>query len=216
MKKRFQNPPYRQSTKLYRAILKRRLITTMVSHLEKIKQVIESFDKKTENVFNIVSAKKEFKKGDFLLREGETCRQSLYITNGIARKFYRNEDKENTTEFYFPNDLAVSFGSYVFQKPSRENIECLTDVSVSLTNYHAFEEAKQKFPKLIELDLLITELYAVWLEERMFEFQTLNATQRYEKLIQHSPHLIQQIQLTHIASYLGISLETLSRIRAKK
>lgn len=186
------------------------------THFDKIKEILASFDENTQKAFNAVSGTKEFKKGDLLLREGETCRQSFYIINGIARKFYYNDGKEVTTEFYFSNDLAVSFSSYVFQKPSRETIECLTDVSVSATNYQVFQEVKQKFPKLMELDLLITELYTAWLEERMFEFQTLNATQRYEKLIQHSPHLIQQVQLTHIASYLGISLETLSRIRAKK
>ncbi len=68
----------------------------------------------------------------------------------------------------------------------------------------------------MELDLLITELYTAWLEERLLEFQTLNATQRYEKMRQQTPHLIQQVQLTHLASYLGISLETLSRIRSKR
>lgn len=186
------------------------------THFDKIKQIIATFDEKTQKAFNAVSETKEFKKGDFLLLEGEICRQSFYIKKGIARKFYYDDGKEVTTEFYFSNDLAVSFSSYIFQKPSRETIECLTDVSVSTTNYQGFQEVKQKFPILIELDLLITELYTAWLEERIFDFQTLNATQRYEKLIKHSPYLIKQLQLTHIASYLGISLETLSRIRAKK
>jgi CRP-like cAMP-binding protein len=187
----------------------------MTSHLQKINQLMQSFDKDTKDCFDKISSVKTLKKGELLLQAGEICRKSFYITNGIARKFYWNESKEITTEFYFANDLAVSFSSYVFQKPSREHIECLTDITVLITDYQTFQEAKQRFPQLVELDLLMTEFYTAWLEERMFEFHTLNATQRYEKILQQSPYLIQQVQLTHIASYLGISLETLSRSRAK-
>ncbi len=185
-------------------------------HTEKINQLINAFPPNVKNAFDLISSVKNFKKGDFLLYEEETCRKSFYLLKGIARKFYRKENKEITTELYFTGDLAISFSSYVLQQPSRESIECLTEVSVSITDYAAFQTLKQQFPKLIELDLLMTELYTVWLESRMFEFHTLNATQRYERLLQQSPHLLQQVQLTHIASYLGISLETLSRIRAKK
>jgi CRP-like cAMP-binding protein len=91
----------------------------------------------------------------------------------------------------------------------------LTDTVVSQTDFIAFQTAKADFPKLIELDLLMTEYYAVWLENRLFEFHTLDATQRYLHLLKEQSHIIQNIPLTYIASYLGISLETLSRIRAK-
>lgn len=188
----------------------------MLPHLTKIEQLIKSFDNSTKNFLNEISLNKRFKKGDILLSEGEICQRSFHLTSGIARKFYFMEGKETTTEFYFEDDLAVAFSSYTFQEPSREFIECLTDVSASVTDYSAFQKAKQKFPKLIELDLLLTEIYAGWLEESLFDIYTLTATQRYEKLLKHSPYLLKYIKLTHIASYLGISLETLSRIRAKK
>jgi hypothetical protein len=56
----------------------------------------------------------------------------------------------------------------------------------------------------------------MWLEDRLFQFHTMDATKRYQILLENHPHIIQNIPLTFIASYLGISLETLSRIRAKK
>jgi len=61
----------------------------------------------------------------------------------------------------------------------------------------------------------MTEYYVLWLEEKVFELHTQNATQRYETLLKKSPHIIQQVKLSQIASYLNISIETLSRIRAK-
>nr|MCU0392988.1 Crp/Fnr family transcriptional regulator [Thermoflexibacter sp.] len=123
--------------------------------------------------------------------------------------------KEITTEFFFKDELAVSFDSYTLQKPSREYIQALTDAVVNVTDYTKFQSLKSKHPSLQELDFLLTEYYALWLEEKVFELHTQNATQRYETLLKKSPHIVQQVQLTQIASYLNISLETLSRIRAK-
>lgn len=191
-------------------------MSSTISHLDKINQLIASFDLEALQAFQSVSMTKQFKKGSFLLRAGEVCQYSFLLQSGIARKFIYEQEKEITTEIYVEQDLAVSFYGYVFQKPSRESIECLTDVTVQMTSYRGFQDAKKRFPAWMELDLLITELYTAWLEERLLEFQTLNATQRYEKMRQQTPHLIQQVQLTHLASYLGISLETLSRIRSKR
>jgi hypothetical protein len=86
---------------------------------------------------------------------------------------------------------------------------------VRVTDFTAFQSLKMKNRQLLELDFLLTEYYALWLEEKVFELHTQNATQRYQTLLKKSPHIIQQVQLTQIASYLNISLETLSRIRAK-
>jgi hypothetical protein len=116
---------------------------------------------------------------------------------------------------FFENDLALSFNSYCLQKPSAEFIQALTEITVSQTDFNAFEITKKQFPKLVVLDLMMTEYYAMWLEDRLFQLSTLNATQRYLKLVEDHPHIIMNIPLTYIASYLGISLETLSRIRGK-
>lgn len=62
---------------------------------------------------------------------------------------------------------------------------------------------------------MLAEYYAMWVEKRLFQFHTMTATERYLDILQRSPHSIQTVPLTIIASYLGISLETLSRIRAK-
>lgn len=162
-----------------------------------------------------ISADKYYKKGDLLLRQNEICRKSFLVIKGVARKYYLNDGKEITTELYFENDLAISFDSYTLQQPSREFIEALTDVTVSITHYQAFQDAKKEFPKLLTLDLMLAEYYGMWVENRLFQFHTMTATERYLDILHKSSHIVQTIPLTIIASYLGISLETLSRIRAK-
>jgi CRP-like cAMP-binding protein len=188
----------------------------MNTYLDKINDFITRLDPETLTALKAISVEKNFKKGNFLLRQDEVCKRSYWIEKGIARKYYLNDGKEITTELYFDNDIAVSFDSYCLQNPSREFIQALSDITISQTDFSAFQKAKQQFPKLAILDLMMTEYYAMWLENRLFQFHTMDATKRYNKLTEDHPHIVQNIPLTVIASYLGISLETLSRIRAKK
>jgi CRP-like cAMP-binding protein len=187
----------------------------MKHYIEKIEKFIETFDEETITSLEAISRSRKISKGDFLLKATSVCTKSFWIESGIVRKFYQHQDKEITTEFYFKDDLAVSFDSYTLQMPSREYIQALTDTVVKEIDYTNFQNLKRKNTPLQELDFLFTEYYALWLERKVFELHTQNATQRYETLLIKSPHIIQQVQLTQIATYLNVSLETLSRIRAK-
>jgi CRP-like cAMP-binding protein len=187
----------------------------MTSHLIKINQYIKELDAATLHELQNISITRHYKKGELLLKQGDVCSKSYLLLTGAARKYYLNGEKEITTELYFENDLAVSFESYTLQQPGNEYIEALTDISVSVTHYQAFQKAKIKYPKLLGLDLMLAEYYAMWVEKRLFQFHTMSATERYLDILHKSPHIIQALPLTIIASYLGISLETLSRIRAK-
>ena len=155
-------------------------------------------------------------RADFLLRQGEVCRYSFTIESGIVRKFYLKEGLEITTEFGFAGDLLVSFESYAHQVPSTEFIQALTDCTVQRLSHGDFQRLKTQHPALLELDLLLTEYYAIQLEERLNHLQFRSARERYDWLMTRQPQLIQQIPVTHLASYLGITLETLSRIRAAR
>jgi CRP-like cAMP-binding protein len=187
----------------------------MHPYIDKINRYVRALDAASLEALQQISFDKKYKKGEMLLRANEVCRNSFQLTSGIARKYYLAEAREITTELYFTDDLAVAFDSYTLQQPGRECIEALTDLTVSVIPYQPFQDAKKQFPKLLALDLLLTEYYAMWVEHRLFQLHTLSATERYLDLLDKSPHIVQQVPLTIIASYLGISLETLSRIRAK-
>jgi CRP-like cAMP-binding protein len=187
----------------------------MTTYLDKINAFLKKLDHTTLSELESCATVKTFKKGEFLLKQDQICRYSFQIEKGVARKYYLNDGREITTELFFETDLAISFESYALQKTSREIIQAITDVQVSMIEYTVFENAKKKNPKLAEFDLMLTEYYAIWLEDRLFQFHTLDATERYKLLLKNHAQVIQNIPLTFIASYLGISLETLSRIRAK-
>lgn len=75
---------------------------------------------------------KKFSKGSFLLRPGQICNSHLLIKEGIARKFYKHNEKEITTEIYFHDDVAISLDSYIMQKPADVYIEALTELEVTI------------------------------------------------------------------------------------
>lgn len=187
----------------------------MKSFLHKIELFINELDIKIIQAFQDISKDQVYKKGEILLREGDTCRKSILVRDGIVRKFHNNDGKEIITELLFKDDLAVAFSSYIMQKPSREQIQALSETYVWETDYVAFQNLKNKYSVLVELDLMLTELYALWLEQRILNLRTLSAIDRYKLLIEKESHILKYVSLTDIASYLGISLETLSRIRSK-
>ena len=163
-----------------------------------------------------ISISRTFKKGEYLLREGEICTAGYWVDSGVIRKYsLSGSGKEITSELCFPQDLAISLQSYTLQLPSREYIQAVTDCSVSLIQHREYEPLKKQFPALQALDMMLTEYYALWLEERLWQFHTLDATARYRLLLDNHPRVVREVPLTYIASFLGITLETLSRIRGK-
>jgi hypothetical protein len=109
----------------------------------------------------------------------------------------------------------VSLDSYIMQKPGDVYVEALTELEVTIIDYARFGKLKNTYPEVMMLDKMFIEYYAVWFEQRLREFQTLDASQRYLKLLEKEPQIVQFLPVTIIASYLNVSLETLSRIRAK-
>lgn len=186
---------------------------TSLSH--KIEDVVRNLSVETQQSLEGLLVKKQVKKGEYLLREGSVCRNCMIIEEGIARKFLVSSNKEITTELYFQDDIAVSFDSFCNQTPSNEWIEALTEVTITLLNFQEFQQLKAIHPELIKLDLVIAEHYTLWLEKRLVDFRTLDASERYLNLLKQNPHYVQHIQLNIIASYLGVAVETLSRIRSK-
>lgn len=158
---------------------------------------------------------KKFSKGSCLLRPGQICTSHLLVKEGVARKFYKHNDKEITTEIYFHDDVAVSLDSYIMRKPADVYIEALTELEVTIIDYSLFHNVKKKYAEVMMLDKMFIEYYAVWFEQRLKDFQTMDASQRYLNLLEKEPRIVRLLPVTIIASYLNVSLETLSRIRSK-
>lgn len=187
----------------------------METYLIRIKNFTSNLSEEAFSAIKAAFVRKSYSKGAYLLKPGQICDGHFIIDKGIARKYYLHGDKEITSNIYFEGSVAISLDSYILQKKSTVFIEALTDLEVTKVNYLQFQITKQKYPEIEILDRLFIELHAVWFENQLREAQTLSATERYLKLLEINPRVIQFIPLTIVASYLNISLATLSRIRAK-
>lgn len=187
----------------------------MNPYIKRIKDASNKLDPEILTELEEVFVEKKFSKGAYLLRPGQICSAHLLIREGIARKFYFSNRKEITTEIYFHDDVAVSLDSYIMQKPGDVYIEALTELEVTVIDYRRFQRVTGKYPAVMMLDKMFIEYYAVWFEQRLRAFQTLDASQRYLSLLEREPRIVRSLPVTLIASYLNVSLETLSRIRSR-
>jgi CRP-like cAMP-binding protein len=171
-------------------------------------------DENKASIIQSLLKQKTVKKKSYLLTENQICKQSYIVKNGIARKFYLHSDKEITTDIYLTGDFIFSLESFINQTKSIENIVAVTDLDLLYINFNEMMEAMKQYPWITEYDLMFTERYAIQLENKLRDRITLNATEHYEKILKNNPKIIQQVPLNIIASYLNISVERLSRIRA--
>jgi CRP-like cAMP-binding protein len=156
------------------------------------------------------------KKGSFYLSEGQTSSGLFIIEKGLVRMFYQKGDKEINSLFALENDVVTSTRTFFFELPSKENIQFLEDSIIYSISRRDLYELCKLYPEINTIERLATETYSLALEDRIFSLQTLTATERYEELVRDIPQILQRVSLGHIASYLGVTIETISRIRKNK
>lgn len=168
-----------------------------------------------ESDFNIRVKLFQKRKGDFFLKQGQINSSLFVIEQGLIRVFFKKEDKEVNTWFGMENELIGSILPLYFNQPSFEYIQFLEDSIIYSISSDDLNDMYKTYPELNLIGRKIAEKLCEILEERIIALHTESAEQRYKALIHKSPEIVQRINLGHIASYLGITQETLSRIRSR-
>ncbi|WP_064197279.1 MULTISPECIES: Crp/Fnr family transcriptional regulator [Emticicia] len=153
-------------------------------------------------------------KNDFLLKEGKICIESHFIESGFLRSYVVDVDgNEVTTDFYGNNIFANDFLSFFKRIPSNENIQVLADCTTWMINYEDLQTCFHTIPEFREFGRMMLINNYSRLKERMLGIIQLTAEQRYERLVTSHAEIFQNAPLKYIASYLGITDTSLSRIR---
>ena len=154
-------------------------------------------------------------KNEFLLREGKICRHLYFLEQGALRGFYNLDGKEVTHWFGFEKDFVTSFHSFTTGEPAVENIQLIEGCILWAISKETLTALLTKHHEVERLLRIAYEKYYIRLEERFVNAHFKTACKRYENLLLQAPHILERVPLGFIAAYLGISQETLSRIRSK-
>jgi CRP-like cAMP-binding protein len=155
------------------------------------------------------------KKNDHIQQIGQTCRTIYFIKKGVARIYYFKDGMDITDSFSFENEIVVRVESLFTGAPSRKGIQALEEVEIIAIDavklfqlYDTYPAVERLFRKIFELEYIATV-------KRIESIQFHSAEERYLQLLNESKQMIQRVPLKFIASYLGITQVSLSRIRAK-
>jgi CRP-like cAMP-binding protein len=160
----------------------------------------------------------EYPKNYFLLKAGKPCKHIWFMTQGAVRYFYTNDQgKETNTWFSLDTQIITDAPSLVNQTPSQESIQLMEDSELYSIEYANIQTLLQNHHSFALWYIRLVELhYISQIEDRIADLQFLDAKERYQKLLNLYPDITNRISLGNIASYLNITQETLSRIRAGK
>ena len=184
--------------------------------MEKLKNcILDQVSIKEESLNNIFSVFEpiELKKGDFLVKSGKICRKMAFIESGYMRMYDIVDGKEVTLWIGGDGRFITALSSFIFETKNYWNIQAITDCELYIINRKNHFRLNKTEPKWLEFDnLLLANSFAL-LEKNMFSQLHTTAKQRYESLLKAEPELFQNVPLQYIASMLGITAESLSRLR---
>ena len=158
----------------------------------------------------------KIRRNNYWVKKGECCRQLAFIDSGILRITNEINEVESTVQLVFENSFCTSLTSFAYQTKSEWSIQALTDCTLFVINRDIHFKLIDQYKNWLEIDNLLLLLAYTDLEYRLFSQHNLTAEQRFNKLFSEKPSIFNQIPLKFIASALGITPETLSRLRKKQ
>lgn len=156
---------------------------------------------------------KDYKKGEHFVQDGQIGNHLGFVEKGLFQYYLALDGEEKTTYTCSDNSLIVSLVSLFKQIPSRINIRALKKSKVYLIDKKSLLELQKEVPGFKDFYIALIEWQIGCIDETRLDAITLTPTQRYQKLLENEPHLLQEVPLKYIASILGVTERHLSRIR---
>jgi len=156
---------------------------------------------------------KELSKKDHLIRQGTVCNFIGFVSSGTLRSYIKNNEGEYNNDFYFDNDVVSAYTSFLTRMPTNCNIEALTDSIIYYISYDDLETLADQDITFLKLSKHISDAFFIRKCKRETSFLKDSAAERLERLSLLYPGIEQRVSQYHIASYLGVKPESLSRIK---
>jgi CRP-like cAMP-binding protein len=175
-----------------------------------------SLTEEEQRLFTSLIKIKKLRRKQFLLQEGDVSRYQYFINKGCLRTYTVDEKgQEHVIQFAIEDWWTGDMYSFLTQTPAKMNIEAIEDTEFLCIDNPSFEILYQKVPKFERFFRLLLQNAFIANQRRIIESMSLTADDRYCKFIERYPLMEPRLPLKHIASYLGITPESLSRIRSQ-
>lgn len=175
---------------------------------------IHKIDVETEIAVRKYFVEESFKKNEFLVEKGKTCKKTYFILSGLVRRFYVDEKGEESTSWiYYDKQLVTDLGSFISQNPSLGYMQACVPTKVLSLSFEG-EQKLLTYPEFLQFYLKLIRSILVAVIDFHQSFKLMNAQEKYAYLMANFPEMIQKSKLKYIATLLNVSQETLSRIRA--
>jgi CRP/FNR family transcriptional regulator, anaerobic regulatory protein len=187
------------------------MVEKMIEKLNSLAPMEEALADKIRSLAKIVT----YAAGELILKEGQVCNRACLVVNGLTRSYYLNDGADITSRFMEEGFIVTSWPSYYTQKPGTEFIEAMEETTLACLHYNDIRQLYIDFPEFNINGRRQTE-YAFYLSElRTLLLRKNTAEEKYKYFLHNHPSLMQRVPLKHIATYLGMSEETLSRVRSR-
>jgi CRP-like cAMP-binding protein len=187
----------------------------MIDHLlQSIQRVIALNDDEINVVQSLFKAK-AYQKGEFFLADGQVCKHAGFIEKGLIRYYINDDGEEKTYEFGKENDFVCNYESFLTQAPSTKIIQALEDCVIWQISFPDLQVFYQSVAGGERFGRIVIEQVFIQLLSALGSLYTDTPEQRYLKLLNEHPDLQQRVSQYHIASYVGVKPQSLSRIRKR-
>ncbi len=187
-----------------------------MDNLKKYIGSVTDFSEESWMVLRDCLTETEFARNELLLKEGKICDSIFFISSGLCKSYYNLDGKDINTDFYFENDFATNIKSLTTSTKSEYAIKACEKTKAVRLDKAKLLKAYSQSHEVEAFGRKVLELLTAKQEEHLNSFKILTPKQRFDSLVVKHPAFFQKVSLTQIASYLGISRETLSRFRASK
>jgi CRP-like cAMP-binding protein len=158
---------------------------------------------------------KKYKKGDFFLEEGRICKYVGFVAKGLMRYYINHDGEEKTYEFSQENEFVCNYESFLPQKPSSKIIQALEDSDVLIISHADLQSFYANVREGERFGRIAIEVVFLQLLQDLSSFYAETPELRYERFLKNHADLQQRISQYHVASYVGVKPQSLSRIRKR-
>ncbi len=187
------------------------MLQTLFNYISNIHPLDDEITQALDLNFEIIEVPKRY----MILKDGDTCDYLYLVLSGLVRMYYIKGDEEVCSLFIEEKHFLHVPNSFYKRKPGYQYVETLEPSVIARVHFDKLQHLYKTYPELNFIGRVITENYFVKSEERLYLLRKQTAEERYNYFIERYPSLLLRVPLKYIASYLGLTLETLSRIRNK-